>query len=135
MTNNKELVGILNAIAAGKTNSVGDHWSTSYCAEAANRIEELEAELQLRKDEMWVKLKENNPTKDRLAKVKKIISTFQKYVANYDGQMGYTDYTDETIINDIVYGLGTAFDNRKYTHLSGFVNFKKIVIRHLQHED
>jgi len=41
-----DITEILRDIARGKTNRVGDHWSPSYCNEAADEIERLRAEIE-----------------------------------------------------------------------------------------
>lgn len=43
-------------------------------------------------------------------RVAKIIKFLKHYINTYDRQIGYLDYSDETIIDDILYGLGTALD-------------------------
>lgn len=41
----KELCSVLRDMAAGRKNRVGDYWGMHHCAEAANVIEALEAEV------------------------------------------------------------------------------------------
>ena len=36
----------------------------------------------------------------------------------------YEDYTDACFINDIIYGLGIALDERQYSMADGFIRFK-----------
>lgn len=48
----------------------------------------------------------------------------------YDKQVGYLDHTNKTIIDDVLYGLGVALDN-KYRFADGFDKFKKRLRRHL----
>lgn len=42
---NNELVSILRAMAAGRTNQVGDYWGMYHCNEAAELIEFLQGEV------------------------------------------------------------------------------------------
>lgn len=37
-----------------------------------------------------------------------IVASLQAYVGSYDKQSGYSDYTDKTLIDDMLYGLGRA---------------------------
>ena len=52
------------------------------------------------------------------------IKYIQHYMNTYDKQLGYADYTDETIINDVLYGLGVALNPEAYQYALGFENFK-----------
>lgn len=47
------------------------------------------------------------------------------YMDTYPNQYGYRDFADETLINDVLYGLGIALDERKYQYANGFEEFKK----------
>lgn len=40
------IIDIMRDIAAGRKNSLGDYWSISYCNEAAERIAELEKQVE-----------------------------------------------------------------------------------------
>jgi hypothetical protein len=63
--------------------------------------------------------------------VKKSIEYLKRYVDTYDKQPRYLDYTDETIINDVLYGLGVAIGGREYQYANGFEKFKKRLRDHL----
>lgn len=47
-------------------------------------------------------------TKKRREHVRKAIAHFEHYVSEYDEQRHYEDYSDVTIVRDMVYGLGLA---------------------------
>jgi hypothetical protein len=47
-------------------------------------------------------------TKKRREHVRKAIAHFDLYVSEYDEQTNYEDYSDVTIVKDMVYGLGLA---------------------------
>ena len=57
------------------------------------------------------------------------------YLANYWGtyrsQLGYEKYHTDTVIDDALYGLGVALD-QKYQCANGYEQFKKALIKHLQ---
>lgn len=53
-----------------------------------------------------------------------IVKKFQKYVATYSDQPYYETYSDETFINDMIYGIGIAID-KKYEFNKGFKLWKK----------
>jgi len=57
-------------------------------------------------------------------RVVKIIKSLKHYINTYNRQIGYLDYSDETIIDDILYGLGTALDANKYSFFEGFRELK-----------
>lgn len=67
----------------------------------------------------------------RRRRVKKAIEYLKHYMDTYDSQYGYLDYTDETIIDDVLYGLGVAIGGHKYKFASGFASFKKRLAAHI----
>lgn len=67
----------------------------------------------------------------RQNKIKKTIEYLQKYINTYDEQFEHVDYSDETIIDDVLYGLGVALDD-KYEFANGFDEFKERLKKHLR---
>ena len=65
-------------------------------------------------------------------RVKKAVEYLKNYINTYDSQYGYLDYSDAVIIDDILYGLGVALDDKKYQMGSGFKEFKKVLRDHLK---
>lgn len=55
----------------------------------------------------------------------KIIKTFQEYVASYSNQICCDDYSDETFIHDMIYGVGIAINEKEYTWAEGYAKWKK----------
>lgn len=53
------------------------------------------------------------------------VEYLKKYINAYDKQYQYLDYSDETLINDILYGLGVALDEKQYMYADGFRKFKE----------
>jgi hypothetical protein len=47
-------------------------------------------------------------TKKRRQHVREAIAHFEFYVSEYDEQAHYEDYSDVTIVRDMIYGLGIA---------------------------
>lgn len=70
----------------------------------------------------------------RQEKVKSGIEGLKRYINTYDRQVGYLDYTDRTIIEDILYGLGLVIDKDKYCYALGFDKFKEKLREHLREE-
>lgn len=63
--------------------------------------------------------------------VREGIASFKKYVDTYDKQFKYDEYSDETIINDMLYGLGICINKEEYKFSDGFDKFKRRLIEHL----
>lgn len=61
-------------------------------------------------------------------RVKRIINDLKHYINTYDKQFGYLDYQDETIISDILYGLGIALEPEKYEWADGFLKFREEIL-------
>lgn len=71
---------------------------------------------------------ELNPKQQR---VKDIITDLKDYMNTYPNQMAYFDYADETIIDDVIYGLGIALDKDGHSMRDGFEKFKKKLVEHI----
>jgi hypothetical protein len=55
----------------------------------------------------------------------RIVETFQQYVAVYSDQAGYVNYKDRTFIDDMIYGIGLAIDEKEYKWFDGYKRWKK----------
>lgn len=64
-------------------------------------------------------------------RMREAVSRLTDYMKTYDQQAGYEDYTDETFINNVLYGLGIALDKDKYFAGQGFDAFKSVLRKHL----
>ena len=53
---------------------------------------------------------------------------FKAYVATYDGACNTDLYSDETIVRDMLYGIGLALDKKEFQYASGFKLFLKSLI-------
>ncbi len=67
----------------------------------------------------------------RQRRMQRIVADLQRYAATYSDQQSFADYSDETFINDMLYGIGVALDREKYSFASGFVAFQEDLRRHL----
>lgn len=65
-------------------------------------------------------------------RAKKVIESLQEYMNTYNKQVGYLDYTDDTIINDVLYGLGIALDKERYSFGKGYHLFAARLREHLK---
>jgi hypothetical protein len=61
----------------------------------------------------------------RQKRMQKIVAAMQLYVSTYNDQSSYLDYSDETLINDMLYGIGLALDDKEFYSGTGFDRFKK----------
>ena len=75
---------------------------------------------------------ENKKLTPRQEKVKKGIEYLIHYVGTYPNQYGYLGYSDETIIDDVLYGLGIALDDDEYQMAEGYRKFQERLLRHIQ---
>lgn len=71
------------------------------------------------------------PRRVRKTRIQLAVSSLQTYMAKYDEQPGYQHYSDETFINDVLYGLGIALDPSKFQYADGFDKFKERLRAHL----
>jgi hypothetical protein len=71
-------------------------------------------------------MKTKRLTKDQ-THIKDMVKFLQTYINSYDKQQGFLNYSESTVIKDILYGLGLAVDYRKYSCVSGFEAFKQFL--------
>ena len=71
-----------------------------------------------------------NDKKDKLTnkkkRMEKMVKKFQEYVASYSRQPLYKTYSDETFLNDMLYGIGVTFSN-KFEFRDGLFYWKKVL--------
>lgn len=68
-------------------------------------------------------------------KLRRIVGTewFTRYVYTIDTQYGYESYRDQTVIDDVLYGLGVSLEGHKHTNADGFERFlKDVLVPHLK---
>lgn len=64
-------------------------------------------------------------------RVKKAIEYLIHYMDTYPLQYGYQDYSDEIIIDDVLYGLGVALNGEEFQYAQGFQKFKQYLLAHI----
>lgn len=64
-----------------------------------------------------------------------IVAAFQKYVSTYSDQPYYETYLDKTFLDDMLYGVGIAFDREEYSTALGYEKFKARLREHLRLTD
>lgn len=64
--------------------------------------------------------------------MKKAVAYLRDYMVKYENQFGYMDYSDETFIDDVLYGLGVALDEKQYSWANGFAKFKPRLTEHIK---
>lgn len=67
-------------------------------------------------------------------RMKKAVEHLQKYMMTYSNQAGYLNYSDETLIDDVLYGLGVAL-NERYRYRDGFDLFRQRLFEHIKREE
>lgn len=60
------------------------------------------------------------------------IRSLASYMATYEDQHGCLDYNDDTFIEDVLYGLGTALEPVDHRWATGFDKFKAVLREHLK---
>ncbi|MCU0769422.1 MAG: hypothetical protein MUD07_08635 [Burkholderiaceae bacterium] len=74
------------------------------------------------------------PGKRLTAKQKRMraaILYLRNYMDTYETQHGCLDYRDETLIDDVLYALGCAFDDKAHRYANGYEVWKKKLLAHL----
>ena len=68
----------------------------------------------------------------RQRRMKAAIAYMQKYMAGYDKQLGCLDYSDATLIDDVLYGLGVALHGTSCSYANGYEAWKEKLREHLK---
>lgn len=63
-------------------------------------------------------------------RMERMVAGLQEYVRTYSDQACYRDYSDQTLIDDVLYGLGLAF-GEQYRGADGYDKFKALLRQHL----
>jgi len=95
-----------------------------------NKIKEQETESrpEERSSEQVKAVRRSKPLTKKQRRMVKILDQMKNYVNTYDSQTGWEDYSDETFIKDMLYGVGLAVDRKKYEWSDGFLLFKKKIL-------
>lgn len=65
--------------------------------------------------------------------MEEVVEKLKVYVDTYENIPGYKEFTDETLIDDVLYGLGAALSD-EYKFANGYEKFKKDLIKYLEGE-
>lgn len=65
-------------------------------------------------------------------RMKKAVASLEEYILTYKDQECYESYSDETFIDDILYGLGIALDPMGHRFADGYQRFKEKLLSHIQ---
>lgn len=71
-----------------------------------------------------------HPNKKQREKMKSAVAYMKEFMNSYDTQAGYETYSEETFIDDVLYGLGVSLD-KKNQWAGGYRIFKERLRKHL----
>ena len=61
---------------------------------------------------------------ERREEMRQMVKSMETYISTYKDQAYYEDYTTETFLNDMLYGIGVAIYPEKYQYSHGFEEWK-----------
>ena len=64
-------------------------------------------------------------------RMQRAIRFLRDYMATYEDQQCCLDYTDKTLIDDVLYALGVAFEPQQHKYASGYDVWKDKLREHL----
>ena len=67
-------------------------------------------------------------------RMQRAIRFLADYMATYEQQVGCLNYSDKILIDDVLYGLGVAFEPQKHEYARGFDVWKDKLREHLADE-
>ena len=73
-------------------------------------------------------------TEARRQRMRNIVAKLTDYMVTYSAQPGYEDYSDTTLIDDVLYGLGIALEPEKHHAAQGYDIFRQKLMLHLRQE-
>lgn len=62
------------------------------------------------------------------------LEKYKDFVNAYDKQIGHDKYSEETILNDFLYGIGICLDEDEYSFGDGFARFRLKLLLHLNNK-
>jgi hypothetical protein len=68
---------------------------------------------------------DTNASDYRRERMRLMVKYLQAYMNTYDKQHNYKGYTDETFIEDVLYGLGVAIDPENHQWADGLKRWKE----------
>ena len=77
----------------------------------------------------------NKELTQKQKRMKAAMESMANYMATYEEQIGSIDYSDETFIDDVLYGLGVALEPDKHRYANGFDTWKEQLRKHLQKDE
>lgn len=77
-----------------------------------------------------IDLDKNDPAYSQ-KRIKLMVQFLTRYMETYDKQYNYEGYSDETFIEDILYGLGVALNPQEHRFADGFDRWKEKLIEYL----
>lgn len=78
------------------------------------------------KENTWRVIRGVKPIKT----MENVVADYSKYVNTYGDQGIAEHFGDDTFIDDMLYGMGTALDE-KYRFAAGFCDFREMILTHL----
>lgn len=67
-------------------------------------------------------------------RMQRAIRFLREYMDTYEAQAECLNYTDKTLIDDVLYALGVAFDPQQHKYASGYDVWKDKLREHLSAE-
>ena len=64
--------------------------------------------------------------------IKQAVAVLQEYMNTYQDQPEYERYMTVTLVNDVIYGLGLAIDENRFSGHAGFTEFRRVLAEHLK---
>lgn len=64
-------------------------------------------------------------------RVKRIVESMKEFINTYENQSDYLDYSDTTLLDDFLYGIGTAFRPEAHRFAQGYQRFKRVLKNHI----
>lgn len=65
------------------------------------------------------------PKKCPKERMRRIVKDMQEYIDTYSSQRGYERHSDETFVNDMLYGIGISINKQDFGFAGGFRRFKE----------
>lgn len=60
----------------------------------------------------------------RQNRMKLMVKYLSRYMETYDKQVGYQNYSDQTLVEDVLYGLGVVLNPHQHKYADGFTKWR-----------
>jgi hypothetical protein len=91
----------------------------------------MKSDLGMARDDGYTEVRKHPELKnlnEKQIRMFNMVKEYIEYVVTYVRQQGYTDFSDNIFIDDMIYGIGVVVNRDEYSYSNGYDKFKTFLI-------